>query len=74
MGSRATASKKNLFVDPQSLLIVGDRRSARVHAFGDPTHSENRFTDYRPVNGVLFPFLFVEVEIATRNRLNRFAL
>ena len=47
----------------QSFLIVGDRRSAPIHAFGEPVRSENRIGDYRPVNGVLFPFSFAEVEI-----------
>ena len=32
--------------------------------------SENRFGDYRPVNGVLFPFTIQEVEIATGRELN----
>jgi Tetratricopeptide repeat len=62
---------KDLFVDQQSLLIIGDRRSAPVHAFGEPVRSENRISDYRPVNGVLFPFRFVEVEIASGKELNR---
>ena len=63
--------EKDLFVDQQSFLIDGDRRSAPIHAFGEPVRSENRFEDYRSVNGVLFPFLFLEVEIATGKELNR---
>lgn len=46
--------EKDLFCRSAVFLIVGARRSARVHAFGDPVHSENRFSDHRPVNGVLF--------------------
>jgi hypothetical protein len=62
--------EKDLFVDRQSFLILGDRRSAPVHAFGEPVKSENRFEDYRPVNGVLFPFGIREVEIATGKEMN----
>lgn len=66
--------EKDLFVDEQSFLIVGDRRSARIHAFGDPVRSENRISDYRPVNGVLFPFSFVEVRISDGKELNRLTI
>jgi hypothetical protein len=62
--------EKDLFVDQQSFLILGDRRAAPVHAFGAAVQSENRFGDYRPVNGVLFPFTVQEVEIATGKELN----
>jgi hypothetical protein len=66
----ADGFEKDLFVDQQSFLIVGDRRTAPVHAFGAAVKSENRFGDYRPVNGVLFPFTIQEVEIATGKELN----
>jgi hypothetical protein len=66
----ADGFEKDLFVDPQSLLIVGDRRAAKVHAFGDEVKSENRWSDYRAVNGVLFPYSNREVEIATGKELN----
>jgi tetratricopeptide (TPR) repeat protein len=70
----ADGFEKDLFVDQESFLIVGDRRSAPIHAFGEPVLSENRIGDYRPVNGVLFPFSFVEVEIATGKELNRLTI
>ncbi len=66
----ADGFEKDLFVDRQSFLILGDRRTAPIHAFGTAVESENRFGDYRPVNGVLFPFVIREVEIATGNELN----
>jgi hypothetical protein len=66
----ADGFEKDLFVDKQSFLILGDRRAAPVHAFGTAVQSENRFGDYRPVNGVLFPFTIQEVEIATGRELN----
>lgn len=67
----ADGFEKDLFIDQQSFLIDGDRRSAPIHAFGERVRSENRIDDYRPVSGVLFPFLYVEVEIATGKELNR---
>ena len=67
----ADGFEKDVFVDQQSFLIVGDRRSAPIHAFGDPVRAENRIGDYRPVNGVLFPFSFSEVEIASGKELSR---
>lgn len=68
----ADGFEKHLFVDQQSFLIVGDRRAAPIHAFGAPVRSENRIGDYRQVDGVLFPFLVIEVEIGTGKELNRF--
>src|SRR5437762_3162116 len=70
----ADGFEKDLFIDQHSFLIIGDRRSALIHAFGEPVHSENRISDYRSVNGVLFPFLIKEVEIATGKELNRFSV
>ena len=70
----ADGFEKDLFVDKESFLIVGDRRSAPIHAFGEPVRSENRISDYRAMNGVLFPFLFVEAEIATGKELNRLTI
>lgn len=62
--------EKELFVDRESYLIIGDRRSAPIHAFGEPIRSENHIGDYRPVNGVLFPYSIREVELATGRELN----
>jgi hypothetical protein len=66
----ADGFERDVFVDPVSFLIVGDRRSAPIHAFGTAVGSENRIGDYRPVNGALFPFSITEVEIATGRELN----
>jgi hypothetical protein len=67
----ADGFEKDLFVDQKSFLIVGDRRSAPVHAFGEAVRSENRIGDYREINGVLFPFTFTEVEMASGKEMNR---
>lgn len=62
--------EKELFVDPNSFLIVGDRRAAPIHAFGEPVRSENRISDYRRISGVMFPFSVREIEVATGKELN----
>ncbi len=66
----ADGFEKDVFVDQQSFLILGDRRSAPIHAFGEPVRSENHFEDYRQVNGVLFAYSVKEIEIATGKELN----
>lgn len=66
----ADGFEKDVFVDRESFLILGDRRSAKIHAFGEAVRSENHFSDYRQVNGVLFPYRVEEVEIATGKELN----
>lgn len=68
----ADGFEKDVFVDQSSFLILGDRRAAPIHAFGNPVRSENRFEDYRPINGVLFAYTNKEVEIATGKELNAF--
>jgi Tetratricopeptide repeat len=59
-----------LFVDAESFLVVAERSSAPVHAFGEAVTSEARIQDYRPVVGVLFAHHYVETEIATGRTLN----
>ena len=59
------------FVDENSYLLIASRQTAKVHAFGDKIASETRYSDFRRVNGVLFPFRSSEVEIATGKELNR---
>jgi hypothetical protein len=58
------------FFDQQTLLIVATRRAAPIHAFGAPVASEERFGDYRAVDGILFPFKATETEIATGKELS----
>ena len=53
------------FIDRQTYLILATRHTAQVHAFGRPVTSETRFSDYRRVSGILFPFKVEGVEIAT---------
>jgi hypothetical protein len=60
------------FIDALTWLVIADRKVAKVHAFGADVPSETRWSDYRRVNGVLFAFLNVEVEMATGKELNRF--
>ena len=58
------------FVDAKSFLQVASRKVAPIHAFGERVSSETRFGDWRPVQGVLFPFRSEEVEIGTGRVLN----
>jgi hypothetical protein len=66
----ADGFEQDVFVDQRSFMIIGDRRSAPIHAFGASVRSKNRIGDYRPVNGVLFPYTINEIEIGTGRELN----
>lgn len=61
---------RSYFFDAQSYLVIADRYSAPVHAFGDEVKTESRFSDFRPVAGVLFAFHGSEVNIADGKVLN----
>jgi hypothetical protein len=58
------------FFDGQTFLLIATRRAAPIHAFGAPVSTEERFADYRAVDGILFPFMATEVEIATGKELS----
>ena len=57
-------------IDKETFLIAAERKAAPIHAFGAAVSSEERFTDYRSVDGVLFSFHSTETEIATGKELN----
>ncbi len=57
-------------IDSESWLLIAERKVAPIHAFGNSVASEERFFDYRPVEGVLFAFSSREVEIASGRVLN----
>ena len=61
----ADGFRKYVFVDRDTFLLIADRKSAPIHAFGSSVASETRFSDYQPVNGVLMSRRELEVEIAT---------
>ncbi len=63
---------KFTFVDAESFLIVAERKSAPIHAFGQDVTTETRFSDFRRVHGVMFYFSSQEVEIATGKVHNEF--
>ncbi|HET9794278.1 MAG TPA: tetratricopeptide repeat protein, partial [Thermoanaerobaculia bacterium] len=58
------------FIDARTFLEIANRKAAPIHAFGEKVSSETRFSDFRPVEGVLFSFRNEEVEIATGRVLN----
>jgi hypothetical protein len=51
------------FVDKTTWLLVARRITAPVHAFAEPVTSQAVFDDWRPVNGVLFPYSLREVDL-----------
>ena len=58
------------FLDKSSFLIIAQRQSSPIHAFGKSVTSESRTGDYRRVGGILFSFTSRDVEIATNRELN----
>ena len=60
------------FIDAESWLLVASRKVAKVHAFGNEVTSETLYSDYKPVEGILFPFLTRETDLKTGKELNRF--
>ena len=51
------------FVDKTTWLLLARRITAPVHAFAEPVTSQAVFGDWRPVNGVLFPYALNEVDL-----------
>jgi len=70
----ADGFEKVLFVDAENFLIVSERKSAPIHAFGNLVTTETRFTDYRSEGGVMMNHRTVETEIATGKVLNEFRI
>jgi hypothetical protein len=60
------------FVDKATWLLIARRFTAPVHAFGASVTSQAVIGDYRPVNGVLFPFSLREVDLATGEAMDDF--
>tara|TARA_R110000868_G_scaffold51823_13_gene163904 strand:- start:9123 stop:10226 length:1104 start_codon:yes stop_codon:yes gene_type:complete len=58
------------FIDQESYLISASRRTAPIHAFGEAVTTQSLHSDYRRVAGVLFPFAYIEVELASGAELN----
>lgn len=56
-----------LYVDPNSWLITRRRDVRPLHVDVDPTPTtiESRFSDFRKTDGVLFPFVSTDVDLAT---------
>ncbi|NOT08525.1 MAG: tetratricopeptide repeat protein [Gemmatimonadales bacterium] len=53
------------FVDKATWLVIANRKVAPIHAFGEAIRTETRVSDYRDINGALFPMQFSEYVIAT---------
>lgn len=57
--------QSDLFVDKETWLVIANRKTAQIHAFGDEVATETRISDYRDLNGALYPMRFEEFVIAT---------
>jgi hypothetical protein len=55
----------DFFVDKETWLIIANRKTAPIHAFGEAIRTETRVDGYRSLNGALFPTKFDEFVIAT---------
>jgi hypothetical protein len=55
------------YLNPETWLIERDRQRRAIHVDVDPAPEwiETRYEDYRPVDGVLFPWRLVERRVAT---------
>ena len=58
------------FIDAENWFWIASRKIASIHAFGGAVATETRFSDFRPVNGIVFPFSSKEVDVATRTGLH----
>jgi hypothetical protein len=58
------------FIDTVTFMLIAERKSAPIHAFGAAVTSEERISDYRAVDGVRFAFTRREVDLATGRMLN----
>lgn len=64
--------QEEALIDKETFLLIAERKAAPIHAYGDKVTSETRYSDFRPVQGVLFPFASYEVERATNRVLSEF--
>jgi|HubBroStandDraft_6_1064221.scaffolds.fasta_scaffold33971_2 hypothetical protein len=58
------------FIDTVTFLLVAERKTAPIHAYGAAVTSEEHDGDYRAVAGVLFPFSRREVQLGTSRVLS----
>jgi tetratricopeptide (TPR) repeat protein len=59
-----------ILIDAETFLITASRKTAPVHAFGAPVTSEERYGDYRTIDGIRFPFRYTETEISSGRELS----
>jgi len=59
-----------IFVDRETWLISASRKAAPIHAVGAAVETETRVSDWRDVNGALFPMRFSEHVVATGEPLS----
>lgn len=57
--------RRDYFIDTETWLVIAERMSAPIHAYGEPVSRETRLGDYRRIAGVLFAHHFAETDLAT---------
>lgn len=60
----------NYYIDINSNLVIGQRKAMPIHAKGNSVEIIQYYSDYRSVNGVLFPFTIIERNTETGKMLN----
>ncbi|WP_340077477.1 hypothetical protein [Leptobacterium sp. I13] len=60
----------NFYFDKDSYLLIGQRKVMPIHAVGDDVEIIVKYSDYRNVNGVLYPFAQIERREGTGAFLN----
>lgn len=60
---------EQIYLDRESALIVASGNAAPIHAFGETVQKLTRFSDYRPVGGVLIAHRSATVEMPSGREL-----
>jgi hypothetical protein len=65
--------EEHSYLDGESWLVVRQRSEHALHPAVDPEvkRFESRYSDYREVDGVLFPFLVEKFDLETGERVQR---
>lgn len=60
----------NFYFDTNSYLLIGQRKIMPIHAVGEDVEIIVRYSDYRKISGILFPFSQIERNEKTGKFLN----
>lgn len=65
---------KHYYLDVKTNLVIGLKKAMPVHAKGKAVETITFISGYKPVNGVLFPFEFIERKTSDGSLLNALLL